>query len=125
MNFGTGFLVDNRPRPEFHDEHNANHDADFDFYKIEVGDRGIITFKENCIDPTYTFSNFQVVVIEKSAHTITTKLDVNDGRFNRFKHISPNRHLPFRENLTHPAVGLPRDRRQPHYFFNSSTPFWD
>ena len=79
MNFGTGFLVDNRPRPEFHDEHNANHDDDFDFYKIEVGDRGIITFKENCIDPTYTFSDFQVIVIEKSAHTITTKLDVNES----------------------------------------------
>ena len=37
MNFGTGFLVDNRPRPEFHDEHDANHHPDFDFKKIEVG----------------------------------------------------------------------------------------
>ena len=78
MNFGTGFLVDNRPRPEFHDEHDANHHPDFDFKKIEVGDRGIITFKENCIDDDYTFSNFQVVVVDKSKWTITTKLDVGD-----------------------------------------------
>ena len=77
MIFGTGFLVDNCPRPEFHDTENR-HAPDFDFSNIKIGDRGIITFKEDCIQEEYAFSNFQVVVIDKSEYTITTKLDVSD-----------------------------------------------
>lgn len=75
MQFG---LVDNPRRPEFNEE-DERHSPDFDFKEIKIGDRGIITFKNHgCLDENYMFSNFQVVVVEKSKWTITTKLDVTD-----------------------------------------------
>ena len=73
MNFGTDFLVDNPKRPDF-DEHDANHHPNFDFESIEIGMRGIISFKES----DDIFSNFEVVVIDKDQWTVTTKLNVSD-----------------------------------------------